>query len=83
MTLPTIRVTKVTDGRYFAELLHDGRAYRVPNVELPWPGAEWPTYYDALKAADEYRKTWRAPSKAAVADMDRRANEVSEVEGWH
>jgi hypothetical protein len=58
--------------RWSAELMWEGLTFAVPCAD----GA-WPSYYDALKGADEYRKTWTPPSAETLADLERRANEPS------
>lgn len=73
-----IKVTEVKSaGHFFASLIYRGKSFQVPNVDKPWPAAEWPSHLEAMRAADAYRETWVAPSDAVLVDMDRRSDEVA------
>lgn len=79
-----IKVTEVKSaGHFFASLIYRGKSFQVPNVDKPWPAAEWPSHLEALRAAAAYRETWVAPSDAVLVDIERRSNSIITDGGWH
>ena len=82
----TIRVAFMPSRGFSATLEYAGKSFIVFGQPAGLTTVTtWPTYIEALRAADDYRANrWHRPSEATLAAMDARANEVTDYgEPWH